>query len=532
MGRFGMGRFGIRVIGWRGPGAPGLGSSGAGGTGVGDSGVGGDGTEGTGPTGARQGGAGSGGSGVPVGPGTGTGHGETGDAGPGGTGAGGVGTGGAGARRPAGPVEGNGPAGWWARVSGVDPRGFEHARRVALTRLAVSVFAVVMLVYVGLAVVDELAVRSDGFCVFVVSVSVVVFAATHLCIALLAPTGLRLRMRGAALGTQVVLTVFLPLWGSQSWLCLGAYLIGSIGIVLRPRPAAVAVGIVLAGEVALTTALHVGWHETGIVLLRNVITGLCIAGGVRLGTLALDLFRTRDELAELAVDNERLRFARELHDVLGHNLSAIALKSELTARLMQVRPELATAELGSIREIADRSLTDVRAVARGYRRMNLRSEADGVVSVLRSAGIACESFEVPGGLTTVQGDVLAWALREGATNVLRHARATTVVVTCERDEKDVRLEIRNNGVNGQLPATDAVGGNGLAGLTERAAAVGGRVITDGPNSGWFTLTVLLPIYPEQISGSESQNRTEQSGVDSTVITSTHSAVPTRTTPAG
>jgi two-component system sensor histidine kinase DesK len=453
-----------------------------------------------------------------------------------GDGVGRSGVGRSGARRPTGPVEGSGPAGRWARVAGVDPRGFEHARRVALTKVAVSVFAVVMLVYLGLAVIGQLSMRSDGFGVLVVTVCSLLFAVTHLSIAGLAPSDLRLRLRGVALVAQAVLAVALPLWGGTVWLVLGAYLIGSVGIVFRPRTAAVAVAVVIAGEVALTTSMQLGWPETGLLLLRNVITGLCIAGGVRLGTLASDLFRTRDELAEVAVDvavdEERLRFARELHDVLGHNLSAIALKSELTARLLEVRPELATVELGTIREIADRSLTDVRAVAKGYRRMDLRREADSVAAVLRSAGVACEWFEVPPGLPAELGDVLAWTLREGATNLLRHASPATVVVRCGRDEEHVWLEMRNDGVNGQLSRTDTVGGNGLAGLTERAAAVGGRVTTDGPNSGWFALTVRLPIDRESLSPSISENRTEQSGETSSVITSTHSEVPTTTSPVG
>ncbi|HEX3783434.1 MAG TPA: histidine kinase [Pseudonocardiaceae bacterium] len=414
-----------------------------------------------------------------------------------------------------------------AAAAGTDEKRPEHAKRVIWVRRAVSAFAVVMLIYLVLPIVTTLAYTPNQPHLPLLAAAAVVFGLCHLLIVRLDPAGWQRSLQGGALGVQAALTFLIPVFGGIAWLGLGSYLIGSLGIVLRPRLAAPLALVAVAGLTVLMVAQQVGTTEILLLHLQNVITGVCIAGGVRVGTLTLDLFAARDESAALAVDNERLRFSRDLHDVLGHSLSAIALKAELTARLLDLRPEAAATELDTIRDIAAKSLTDVRAVAKGYRSLNLGREAGALISVLRSAGVQVADLAVPEDLPAGAADVLAWALREGVTNVLRHATATKVELSCARDGSDIVLHLGNDGVGAAKPRTDAVGGNGLAGLSERVNAVGGQLITGSPRNDWFALTVRIPDDTKRIpdvpnSGGNNPivSRTEQSGSAVPVLAST------------
>jgi two-component system sensor histidine kinase DesK len=380
----------------------------------------------------------------------------------------------------------------WDRATPTDQTRPEHAKRVVWVRRAVTAFAVVMLVYLVLPIVTTLEYTPNQPHLPLLAAGAFVFGGCHLLIVRLDPPGWQRSLQGVALGVQAVLTFVIPIFGGVAWLALGAYLLGSLGIVLRPRLAAPLIAVATAGVIVLMFQEQLSATEIVLLTLQNVITGLCIAGGVRVGGLAVELFAARDESAALAVDNERLRFARDLHDVLGHSLSAIALKSELTARLLRVKPDAAESELDTIRDIAAKSLTDVRAVAKGYRSLNLTREAASLTSVLRSAGVHVADFAVPEDLPPQVADALAWTLREGVTNILRHANATRVELDCRRDATEVALTLSNNGVGLTKRKTDAVGGNGIAGLSERVDAVGGRLGTESPRTDWFALTVRIP----------------------------------------
>jgi two-component system sensor histidine kinase DesK len=380
----------------------------------------------------------------------------------------------------------------WDRATAADSTRPEHARRVTWVRRAVTAFAVVMLVYLVLPIVTTLEYTPNQPHLPLLAAGAFVFGVCHLLIVRLDPPGWQRSLQGVALGVQAVLTFVVPIFGGPAWLALGAYLLGSLGIVLRPRLAAPLIAVATAALIVLMWRQQVETTEIVLLTLQNVITGLCIAGGVRVGGLAVELFAARDESSALAVDNERLRFARDLHDVLGHSLSAIALKSELTARLLRVKPEAAENELDTIRDIAATSLTDVRAVAKGYRSLNLTREAASLTSVLRSAGVHVTDFAVPEDLPPQVADALAWTLREGVTNILRHANATRVELACTREGTDVELTLSNNGVGPAKRKTDAVGGNGITGLTERVHAVGGQLDTESPRPDWFALTVHIP----------------------------------------
>ncbi|MFE2756452.1 sensor histidine kinase [Actinosynnema sp. NPDC059335] len=175
----------------------------------------------------------------------------------------------------------------------------------------------------------------------------------------------------------------------------------------------------------------------------------------------------------LAVAEERLRFAADLHDVQGHHLQAIALKGELAQRLIGRDDEQARRHAGEVAELARTALRETREVVQGYRRASLGTEIANAVGVLRAAGIE----------TTVEGDaarvppplqpLFGALVREGTTNVLRHSRARRCALVIDVAGDRVCVRVRNDGVPGAGEGGEP--GSGLAGLRERFAAVGGRV---------------------------------------------------------
>lgn len=209
--------------------------------------------------------------------------------------------------------------------------------------------------------------------------------------------------------------------------------------------------------------------------------------------------RTRQLHARLAVAEERLRFSRDLHDVLGRALSAIALKSELGAELSRRgQGERAAEQMLEVRELANDSLREVRAVVAGYRQVDLATEVAGARSVLRSAGVRTRIIGEDTTLPPRVQSALAWVVREGATNVVRHSSADTctidVAVVEEGGERLAQLTIVNDGVSGP-PST----GSGLVGLSERLADLGGTVTTEAAG-GAFTLRARVPLGRDDAGG--------------------------------
>ncbi|MEV0676300.1 histidine kinase [Actinosynnema sp. NPDC050436] len=189
----------------------------------------------------------------------------------------------------------------------------------------------------------------------------------------------------------------------------------------------------------------------------------------------LKLDRGRQTSEALAVAEERLRFAADLHDVQGHHLQAIALKGELTARLIGRDDDAARRHAEEVAELARTALKETRDVVLGYRRASLGTEITNAVGLLRAAGIETsvsgDAADVPPPLQPLFGALV----REGTTNVLRHSRARRCDVDIRVVDGRVSVRLRNDGVR---PDDEAGDGSGLAGLRERFATVGGRVEVD------------------------------------------------------
>ncbi|NGO70177.1 hypothetical protein G5C65_17825 [Streptomyces sp. SB3404] len=207
-----------------------------------------------------------------------------------------------------------------------------------------------------------------------------------------------------------------------------------------------------------------------------------------------ELEEARETQARLAVAEERLRFGRDLHDVMGRNLSVIALKSELAVQLARRDPagtDGAVDQMEEVQRLARESQTEVRDVVRGYREAGLTTELAGARGVLRAAGVDCR---IEGDGEALSDDVqsaLGWVVREGATNVLRHADATRCTVRLDVAPRSAVLLVENDGAAPGAPRRG--GGSGLPGLRERLAALDGTLTTERPQEGVFRLRATVPL---------------------------------------
>jgi len=223
-----------------------------------------------------------------------------------------------------------------------------------------------------------------------------------------------------------------------------------------------------------------------------LLTAFAMQGTGHLMTLNRELQEAREELARNAVAEERMRFARDLHDLLGHSLSLIALKSELARRLAEVDPPRARQEMADVEEAARRALAEVRDAVSGYRQVSCGQALAEARAALSGAGIA---VRLPARVPTLPGPVdaaLGWVVREATTNVLRHSGARTVTVTLTEDGAEAVLTVADDG---RGPADDTEPGSGLAGLAERVGALGGALTGGAGRDGGYELRAVLPLAP-------------------------------------
>ena len=200
---------------------------------------------------------------------------------------------------------------------------------------------------------------------------------------------------------------------------------------------------------------------------------------------AARLQQAERDLAELAVEDERSRISRDLHDILGHSLTVITVKAELAERLLDSDPERARSELQQLRALGREALADVRSTARGIRSVSLPAEIASARVALETAGITPALPTVVDDVPTRWRELFAWTLREGVTNVIRHSGATR----CEVDLAADRIRVADDGRGCPGGVTGA--GLGLEGLRHRAEHEGATVSTESRGDG-FVLTVRVP----------------------------------------
>ena len=296
-------------------------------------------------------------------------------------------------------------------------------------------------------------------------------------------------------------TVF-SLVDSPAWLWLFIGISGIAGVLLSLRTAAAVVVLFTLLPLFITIRIHAGvvgidwWWLLALMLVVRGL-GVDMIGVALLSNALQELHTTRLDLARLAVIEERARLSRDLHDLLGQTLSMITLKSELARYLIVEDPERCTQELFEIEQVARKSLREVREVVAGYKQLQLLCELEGARHLLEAAGIDSQITPVYEVFPPETDAVLAWIVREGVTNVIRHSRAQWCRITLTRENGTLRIEVLNNG--GGVERAESVSGRsgvGLAGLRERVTSLGGHMEA-GPvmfsRQESFRLWAVLPI---------------------------------------
>jgi two-component system sensor histidine kinase DesK len=290
--------------------------------------------------------------------------------------------------------------------------------------------------------------------------------------------------------------IILTLLDGNAWLGLFVYTSAITGGLLRDKSLMAVVVIMLVNTLALFCALATVDNLPNLVQGGILIpaTGFTTLGLSRAVMTARELQRAREEIARLAVSEERLRIARDLHDLLGHKLSLITLKSELAGRLVMIAPERAVEEIHDIESVAREALRETRETISGYRQPTLLTELRAAQEILAAAGIICdcevESMTIP---ATIEA-VLASAVREGITNVIRHSRAKHCTIRVMQDVEHASVVILDDGQQktGSLHMLGTPG-SGLRGLAERVTVYNGSLEAGERPEGGFRLYVTLPL---------------------------------------
>lgn len=369
-------------------------------------------------------------------------------------------------------------------------------------RIAKSLWTGIWLVYLSAPVTDLLHGGHSRGVQVLGWIGLVAFVAWYMVLVFRAGRGER---NGRVLGSLGVLTAqstVLALSLGREWLVLFVYVSIASGAALPLRiarwtiPAASALMAALAFEVAGGRAFLAG------LLIPALLGGFAMTGVRELIRTTIALREARATVAQLAANEERLRLARDLHDLLGHSLSLITLKSELAGRMLPDHPEQAARQVADIEQVSRQALVDVREAVTGYRRPRLAAELAGARAALTAAGITAELPADPD-LTGVPEDsesALAWALREAVTNVVRHSGAARCTVellhrhTLDGPVLELSVEDNGSGTSGKGP------GNGLTGLTERLEKTGGTLDAGSTRHG-FRLVACVPAGPSADVGS-------------------------------
>lgn len=320
------------------------------------------------------------------------------------------------------------------------------------------------------------------------------------------------RWQWCILGWMFLLACVLSLTLGAPWLMLFIYTSISTGVLLPPRLVVWGVPLVSLSLLGFAEAIHAGTWTIAGLFFPALLGGGAMMGVAQMGRTMRELREARATVAHLAANEERLRLARDLHDLLGHSLSLITLKSELAGRMLPDRPEDAAKQVADIEQVSRQALVDVREAVSGFRRPTLGVELAGVRTALRTAGVEARiapSLDRPPqeqypGLGADEEGALAWALREAVTNVVRHSGAKRCELALDEiwgaDEGHyLRLEVVDDG---RGPARGHRAGNGLGGLEERLVLSGGRLETAFPRHGGFSLRAYVPLRMVSESGSE------------------------------
>ncbi|HEY3952700.1 MAG TPA: histidine kinase [Streptosporangiaceae bacterium] len=302
---------------------------------------------------------------------------------------------------------------------------------------------------------------------------------------------------------------YVPLhWLGLNWISAQLVLLGSIPMVLDGWLAVIAIAgacSYIGFQFAAVFPAHAGYADYVYLLTYYTATipivPAALYASARLVRVAGELRGTQNALTQAAVGRERLRVSRDLHDLLGHSLSAISLKGDLAARLLRRDRQAAVREIQNLTEVASEALAGLRAITAGSPKITLADELDSSSALLAAAGLTVRVHgEVPA-IPAAVDEALAWAVREGTTNILRHATAATAEITLHRDDGLARLRMLNDGAppvppadgsDGARPAGE-YGGYGLSSLAARLEELSGTLSHGRLSDDRFQLTAQVPV---------------------------------------
>ncbi|MFD8786831.1 sensor histidine kinase [Kitasatospora sp. NPDC059599] len=314
-------------------------------------------------------------------------------------------------------------------------------------------------------------------------------------------SGMRPRACRVIVATMIVLASVAPFVLGDAFLTLFIYASVCVAIITPANYALGALGAMAGLTAAVGLLSGVDTDNIATFTLSAFLAGVAMTGLQRLVATMKELREARAAVAHLAASEERLRLARDLHDLLGHSLSLITLKSELAGRFMDAgADEKARAQVADIEQVARQSLIDVREAVTGFRRPTLPVELAAARTALGAAQVRLEAapelVDSWPGLADEEAGALAWALREAVTNIVRHGEGATVcTVTADEswEEHGGRYAVLEVADNGRGPGKSQPG-NGLSGLEERLALVGGRLETGpGERGKGFRMRASVPL---------------------------------------
>ncbi|MET8134918.1 sensor histidine kinase [Streptomyces sp. NPDC005251] len=300
------------------------------------------------------------------------------------------------------------------------------------------------------------------------------------------------RSTRVALVLMSVVTCALALGYGGSWLYFFPLLGLATGAVLR-GPWLGKIGLGLTALAAGVSAVRAGWDAVNIAY-GTFLSTMVTAAILSLSEAVRELREAREKLARRAVEKERMRFSRDLHDLLGHTLSVIVVKSEAARRLAPRDLDAALVQVTDIESVGRQALTEIREAVTGYREGSLATELDRARSALSAARVEPVVRQSGPPLGPQTEALLGWVLREAVTNVVRHSDATRCEITVDGTPDLVRLTVSDNGSDAS--ASDPVpgmGGTGLKGLTERLATAGGSLRAGRTPRGGFEVRAELPV---------------------------------------
>ncbi|QHC21372.1 sensor histidine kinase [Streptomyces sp. GS7] len=369
---------------------------------------------------------------------------------------------------------------------------FDTPRRAQV--LALTIVAAFSVGFLGMVLLDIARASVSTASIIVSEFVVVALGGIQMQVSASALCGRNLHWIPFSLTAQGLLAHLPLLLVGGLWNGVPGFFIGSLLFSMRGRTVWLLAGCVAVFNPLLVYGVTHDARSARDGLVVTSLIGLTLFGAVRLANQIREVHALRMDLAQLAVTQERLRFARDLHDLVGHTLSSASVKAELAHRLLAQDPRAARIEVAELINAVRQAHAEIRTVAQGYRRLSLESELVSARSTLQAAGVT-PHFSYHGvSLPQSSGGVLAAVLREAVTNVVRHSAARHCTVRVTRHKGTTRLIVVNDRPH-SARAGDPSESSGLRNLSERVALLGGTLLVSRPTTARgeeFRLEARLP----------------------------------------